>query len=103
MPLEQIDALRKLVQQHVSPDCTLLLDAPLTVGMGRASRRAAENNEQTDRFESEDLAFFEKVREGFLALAACEPRFTLIDASQPLEVVQQAVEQQLREMIGVQS
>ena len=71
--------------------------------MGRASRRAAENNEQTDRFESEALAFFEKVREGFLALAASEPRFTLIDASRPLEVVHQAVEQQLREMIGAQS
>jgi dTMP kinase len=103
LPLDQIDTLRALVQQQVSPDCTLLLDAPLTVGMGRASRRAAENNEQTDRFESEALAFFEKVREGFLALAASEPRFTLIDASQPLEVVQQAVEKQLNRMIGAQS
>lgn len=103
LPLDQIDTLRALVQQQVSPDCTLLLDAPLTVGMGRASRRAAQNNEQTDRFESEALAFFEKVREGFLALAASEPRFTLIDASQPLEVVQQAVEKQLNRMIGVQS
>ena len=103
LPLDQIDTLRALVQQQVSPDCTLLLDAPLTVGMGRASRRAAENNEQTDRFESEALAFFEKVREGFLALAASEPRFSLIDASQPLEAVQQAVEKQLNRMIGVQS
>jgi dTMP kinase len=103
LPLDQIDTLRALVQQQVSPDCTLLLDAPLTVGMGRASRRAAENNEQTDRFESEALAFFEKVREGFLALAASQPRFTLIDASQPLEVVQQAVEKQLNRMIGAQS
>ena len=103
LPLDQIETLRALVQQQVSPDCTLLLDAPLTVGMGRASRRAAENNEQTDRFESEALAFFEKVREGFLALAASEPRFTLIDASQPLEFVQQAVEKQLNRMIGAQS
>ena len=103
LPLDQIETLRALVQQQVSPDCTLLLDAPLTVGMGRASRRAAENNEQTDRFESEALAFFEKVREGFLALAASEPRFTLIDASQPLEFVQQAVEQQLNVMIGANS
>jgi dTMP kinase len=103
LPLDQIDTLRALVQQQVSPDCTLLLDAPLTVGMGRASRRAAQNNEQTDRFESEALAFFEKVREGFLALAASQPRFTLIDASQPLEVVQQAVEKQLNRMIGAQS
>lgn len=103
LPLDQIDTLRALVQQQVSPDCTLLLDAPLTVGMGRASRRAAENNEQTDRFESEALAFFEKVREGFLALAASQPRFTLIDASQSLEVVQQAVEKQLNRMIGAQS
>lgn len=103
LPLDQIDTLRALVQQQVSPDCTLLLDAPLSVGMGRASRRAAENNEETDRFESEALVFFKKVREGFLALAASEPRFTLIDASQPLEIVQQAIEQQLIRMIGVQS
>lgn len=102
LPLEQIETLRALVQQQVSPDCTLLLDAPLSVGMGRASRRAQENNEETDRFESEALVFFEKVREGFLALAASEARFTLVDASQPLDVVQSAIEQRLTSLLGEQ-
>lgn len=103
LPLDQIDTLRALVQQQVSPNCTLLLDAPLEVGMGRASRRAAENKETTDRFESEALTFFEKVREGFLALAVSEPRFVLIDASQSLELVQQAIEQQLIRLTGEHS
>jgi dTMP kinase len=41
-----------------------------------------------DRFESEQAAFFERVRQGYLALAAAEPeRFVVLDATQPLDTV----------------
>lgn len=89
--LEVIEQLKDLVQQGLEPDTTFLLDAPIDVGMGRAKSRGP-----ADRFEVEQLEFFEKVRKGFLMLADNHPqRITLIDASQALSSVQQQLEQAL--------
>jgi dTMP kinase len=80
-----IDALAQAVHPGVSPDCTLLLDLPVALGLARARARGAPAG---DRFEAEAANFFEKVRAGYLALAAAEPRrFRVIDAGQPLEVI----------------
>ncbi len=88
LPMDEIEDLKKLVQQGLEPDRTFLLDAPLEIGMGRAARRGEEAGEETDRFETEQAAFFERVRSGFQALAAEQTRFRTLDASQPLEKVQ---------------
>jgi len=78
-----IDALAQAVHPGVVPDCTLLLDLPVAVGLARARARGATGG---DRFEAEATAFFDKVRAGYLALAAAEPRrFRVIDARAPLE------------------
>jgi dTMP kinase len=77
------------VHGGVSPDCTLLLDVPVSVGLARARNRGAAS---PDRFEAETGAFFERVRAGYLELARQEPgRVRLIDAAVPLEVVQSHV------------
>ncbi|CAH0990128.1 Thymidylate kinase [Sinobacterium norvegicum] len=79
-----IEQLEQTVQQGVQPDLTLLLDVPVEIGMERARQRG-----ELDRFESEQLAFFHRVREGYLRRAADNPqRFAVIDASQPLADVQ---------------
>ncbi|EIF43249.1 thymidylate kinase [gamma proteobacterium BDW918] len=79
-----IASLETMVQGVLRPDCTVLLDAPVDVGMARASERG-----DLDRFEQEKHDFFEKVREGYLARVAAEPqRFKLIDASADLASVQ---------------
>ena len=73
------------MQEQLRPDCTLLLDAPVSIGMARARERG-----QLDRFEQEELAFFERVRATYLDLAEnSSGRYRIIDASAPLEVVQQ--------------
>lgn len=95
LPAATIDTLKNLVQADLEPDCTFLLDAPVTVGMGRAAARAAQTAEATDRFETEQLSFFERVRNGFLALAASEPRFRVIDATESLDQVQAAITAEL--------
>ncbi|HET9108427.1 MAG TPA: dTMP kinase [Steroidobacteraceae bacterium] len=84
-----IESLAAQVQGSVTPQCTLLLDLPVSVGLERArSRRAAA----ADRFESETQAFFERVRAAYLELAAREPqRIHVIDASLPLESVARQV------------
>ena len=84
LPVGIIGALETLVQGKRRPDLTLLLDVPVTTGMARVAGRG-----EPDRFEQEQQAFFERVRNTYLARAAAEPdRVVIIDAAQPLETVQ---------------
>jgi len=84
LDLQHIRQLECLVQGDLRPDLTLLLDVPVEVGLQRARQRGA-----LDRFEQEQLAFFERVRQAYLDRAAAEPqRFRIIDAGQPLLQVQ---------------
>lgn len=92
MDMSAIATLERLVQQTLRPDLTLLLDVPVEIGMARASARSAP-----DRFESEQLQFFEAVRNLYLQRAEAEPdRFAVIDASPELPVVQQQIQDVLQ-------
>jgi dTMP kinase len=84
-----IAALANQVHGDLQPDCTLLLDLPVRMGLERArSRRSGA----VDRFEVEAQAFFERVRTAYLELARREPRrIHVIDASAPLEAVERQV------------
>ena len=83
----RVRTLESLVQGTLRPDYTLLLDAPVEVGMTRARGRG-----ELDRFEQEEVAFFQRVRETYLQLAAqSSGRFRVIDASQPLASVQKQI------------
>lgn len=89
-----ISILEDLVQGSLRPDVTLLLDAPVEVGMARAQLRG-----ELDRFEREQLAFFERVRRCYLDRAAAEPeRFHLIDCDQPLAAVRSDLLQRLEQI-----
>ncbi len=80
IPLEKISGLENWVQDTLRPDLTLLMDLPVEVGMERAGKRSAP-----DRFESEAWDFFERIRQGYLSIAAEQPsRVKVIDASQDL-------------------
>ena len=80
-----IARLEDLVQGDFRPDLTLLLDVSVEVGLARAGKRGA-----LDRFEQEKVEFFERVRNAYLEMAQRYPeRYRVIDAGQPLELVQQ--------------
>ncbi|MBS7539885.1 dTMP kinase [Ancylobacter lacus] len=81
-----IAALESVTVGDTRPDLTLVLDLPVEEGLARAARRSAGG--KTDRFESETLDFHRRLREGFRALVAAEPRrCALIDAGRdPLTV-----------------
>jgi dTMP kinase len=80
---ERIAALHERVLDAPRPDLTLLLDLPPAAGLAR--REAAG---RTTRFDAMDDAFHERVREGFLQLAASEPdRIALVDASSDPDAV----------------
>ncbi|MGB5607333.1 MAG: dTMP kinase, partial [Gammaproteobacteria bacterium] len=81
----KIARLEELVQGDFRPDLTLLLDVPVDLGLERAGKRG-----KLDRFEQETVEFFERVRQAYLEMARTQAeRYRVIDASQPLEVVQQ--------------
>ncbi|MBW2107603.1 MAG: dTMP kinase [Deltaproteobacteria bacterium] len=84
LDLNWIERLNDMVVGGLKPDLTLILDLPVELGLRRAWERI-ENQAgalREDRFEKETLAFHEKVRQGYLALAGLEPeRFRIIDAS----------------------
>ncbi|MGB5333605.1 MAG: dTMP kinase [Woeseiaceae bacterium] len=83
IPMETIDLLADWVHGDAWPDLTLLLDAPVEIGMERAGDRSAP-----DRFEQERHDFFERVRECYLQLASQEPsRFVVIDTTRSLAEV----------------
>jgi dTMP kinase len=87
LPAGDIDLLADWVHGDVEPDLTILLDAPVEVGMERVGKRS-----DPDRFESEQSEFFERVRETYLRLAGNEPgRFVVVDATQPLDTVKAAI------------
>jgi dTMP kinase len=93
LSLQQIAQLESWVQRGLQPDLTLLLNAPVEMAMQRARiRNEAAGQGAGDRFEVEQNAFFERVRQGYLARAVADaPRFKVIDASQPLSVVTASV------------
>ncbi|MCH7645842.1 MAG: hypothetical protein IH788_01430 [Nitrospinae bacterium] len=56
---------------------------------------------EADRLDSEDAGFYQRVRDGYLGLAAAEPqRFAVIDASQELAQVQAAIQLEINRLIS---
>ena len=83
IPMDTIDRVADWVHGDTWPDVTILLDAPVEVGMERAGQRSAP-----DRFEQERHDFFQRVRECYLQLALKEPdRFVVIDTTRSLDEV----------------
>jgi dTMP kinase len=90
LPRAQIDALAAIVHPDLWPDLTLLIDLPVEIGLARASHRNGADG--PDRFESEQHAFFERVRATYLDRARAEPdRFRVVDGSRTVDGVASAV------------
>lgn len=84
LPRRALNQLRTMAVGRLRPDLTLILDLPPAVGLARAQARRGNET----RFESFDLGFHERLRAGFLAIAAEEPkRCVMIDATQGAEAV----------------
>ena len=79
-----IAPLATLAQDGLTPDLTLLFDAPVAIALERARSRSGAG----DRIEAETIAFFERVRAKYLALARAQPdRFRVFDATRPVEQI----------------
>ena len=89
----RIRQLQYWLHAELIPDLTLLLDLPVATGLGRVNQRGS-----SDRFESEQLSFFEGVRDMYLQLAGAEPdRFVVIDADRDMESIRSDIHQVLQD------
>jgi dTMP kinase len=98
VPLDQIRDVTRLACGTLVPDRTFLLDIPVDIGLGRSGWRAQS---KWDRFEVLDTAFHERVREGYLRLAAAEPRrWAVIKADRDEAQVAADVRRVIGELLG---
>ena len=92
---QDIAHLEQMVQKKLQPDVTILLDLDVDVALQRARQRG-----KLDRFESEQVAFFKRVRQGYMDRVNDAPdRYQLIDAAQPLEEVQRDIAKALEKIL----
>jgi dTMP kinase len=88
MPMDQLRSMNELATGGLDPHLTLLFDLPVEVGLGRRQRAG----EGWNRFDAASLAFHQRVRDGYLALAALDPaRWRIVDADQSAEAVEEVV------------
>jgi dTMP kinase len=93
LDIEMIRALDRIVCAGTRPDLTLLFDIDAALGISRAHGRNTSRGLETEaRFENEELAFHERVRQGYRTLAKQEPdRIRMVDASRAQEAVEMNV------------
>ena len=97
LSIEAINWLENFVQVDLRPDLTLLLDMPVADGLARVKTRGGE----LDRFESEQLHFFNRVRAAYLEQAQLYPdRIKTINADQSLADIQTAIIKNLDALIS---
>lgn len=91
-----VETLARLTHAGLVPDLTLLFDTDASIARARVVARSA-----TDRFEREDLGFFDRVRARYLERARHEPgRFCVIDATQSIEQVQASIARAIDHRLG---
>ena len=92
LSLELIHRLTDLVCRENRPEITILLDIDTRTGLERARRRNTAHSQDEGRFEAEDLAFYERVRNGYLDLAVRSPdRIQVVSAEGSIEEVAERI------------
>ena len=89
LPAEALQQLYRMTVGDFAPDLTIMLDLPVTEGLARAVGRGHDE----DRYEKMDLGFHQRLRDGYLAIAAAEPkRCAVLQAEgEPAEIARQVL------------
>ncbi len=94
LDLKVTKAINNSATQGIKPQLTILLDIPAEAGLAR------KQSDKKDRFEKEDINFHEKIRQGYLKLAAEEPeRWLVVDATQSKEQIAEIIWQKVRQLL----
>jgi len=96
--LTTIKAVNEFATKGTKPDLTVLLDIPVAKGLGRKQAK------MKDRFEAEETAFHDRVRDGYLKLAAEEPeRWLVIDATLPKARIGKIIWDRVNQLLSAQN
>jgi len=99
LDVEAVQQINAFAAGRAIPDLTLLLDLDAKIGHSRA---VAASGGTADRMESQPLAFFESVRQGYLDLAAVEPgRIVVIDASPGIDEVAEKIRDEFESRLSI--
>jgi len=96
-----VEQVRDIAIGGLRPDLTLILDLPVEAGLARAGTRDGPSGDQ-NRYERMDTAFHQRLRDGFLAIAAAEPgRCVVIDAGLDIDAVQAKIREAVTGRLGI--
>ncbi len=102
LDMRALEEITRFATGGLVPDLTFLLDVP--VGEGLARKRNGEGEDDWNRMEQEVLAYHERVRQGYLELAARDPdRWVVLDALRPVEVLQAEIRAHVARRLGWKS
>ena len=97
LDLDMVKAVNNAATQGLKPDLIVLLDISAEKGLARKRAR------KQDRFEQEDIAFHQRVREGYLKMAADDPqRWLVVDANQSKRKIAQIIWQKVSQLLPKQ-
>jgi len=95
LDLETVKEINNAATQGLKPDLTILLDIPAEEGLAR------KRGKRQDRFEQENIAFHQRVREGYLKLAADDPqRWLVVDAGQSKRKIAQLIWERVERLLA---
>ena len=97
LDLTMVKTINNVASQGLKPDLTVLLDISVEAGLDR------KRNRRHDRFEQEEIAFHQRVRNGYLKLAANDPeRWLIVDATQSKKKIAQIIWQRVNQLLSHQ-
>ena len=95
LSLEMVATINNAATRGLKPDLIVLLDIPVDEGLARKGPRGR------DRFEEENITFHQRVREGYLKLAADDPeRWLVINASQSKAKIREIIWQRVSQLLA---
>ncbi len=94
LDLEMVKAINNTATRGLKPGLTVLLDIPAEEGLARKGAK------RRDRFEQEDIAFHQRVREGYLKMAANEPeRWLVVDGRQSKAKIREIIWRRVSQLL----
>ncbi len=93
LDVAEVEAVARWATHDLRPHLTVVLDLAPEAGLGRFDER--------DRIEGQSLEFHERVRQGFLDLAAADPdHYVVLDARAPIEEIAAAIQERISLLLG---
>ncbi len=102
LDFETLRLITKFATQGLKPDLTIYLDVPVEEGLRRKSAANVSGEGEWNRMDQLEIAFHQRVRAGYLEMAQNEPgRWLIVDASAPMDEINQVICQRLEQMLSV--